>query len=116
MRFRAGAALLLLLLALTPAVTAGTSDLTAGNAAKPILKAHPLWSFDRARGGDRIALALVLKITSGYHINADADQLAAFPTFAPYPTRVQILEISPGVVAESPQFPKAHTIEVAFGN
>ena len=114
MRFKAGAALLLLLLVLTPAVAAGASDPPAGNAEKPVLKARPLWSVDRARGGDRIGLALVLQITSGYHINADADQLATFPTFAPYPTRVQILEISPGVVAESPQFPKAHTIEVAF--
>ncbi len=113
-RFIGGAFLVLLLLVPTPAVAVSTTDPSAGNAEKPVLKARSLWSVDRVRGGDRIGLALVLQITSGYHINADADQLAAYPTFAPYPTRIQILEISPGIVAESPQFPKAQTIEVAF--
>ncbi|MGD8267652.1 MAG: cytochrome c biogenesis protein CcdA [Desulfobacterales bacterium] len=113
-RFTGAALLLLLLLVLTPAVVGGASDPPAGNAEEPVLKVHPLWSVDRARGGDRIGMALVLQIASGYHINADADQLSTYPTFSPYPTRIQIPEISTGVVTESPQFPQAHTIEVAF--
>ena len=113
-RFRAVVALLLLFLIINPAVAVGASGQYAGPGAEPVLKADPLWSVDRARSGDRIGLALVLQIAPGFHINADADQLATYPTFTPYPTRIQIIEISPGVAMESPQFPRAHTIEVDF--
>ena len=103
-----------LLLLAAPAIAGSVPAPSADHPEDPVLKAHTRWSVDRARRGDRIGLALVLQIASGFHINADADQLATYPTFTPYPTRIQILEISPQVAMESPQFPEAHTIEVAF--
>jgi thiol:disulfide interchange protein DsbD len=87
---------------------------SSNDADTPILRATTVWSVDRARAGERIGLAVVIRIAKGYHINADRAQLSANPAFTPYPTQIRILELSPSVGVESPQFPPAHAIKVGF--
>lgn len=81
-----------------------------------MLSAHTRWSADQARPGERIALTLVITIAQGFHINADAGQLAPQAAFRPYPTRVDIAAHSPAVVVGPPHYPPAHTIAVGFTN
>ena len=55
------------------------------------------WSVDRAQPGESVALAVVVDIKDGYHINADASQVQPFEDFKPYPTKVQVVTASGGV-------------------
>lgn len=102
------------LLLLAPTVRADNQGTLPVDDPPPIVSATTVWSVDRARAGDRIALAVVMQITEGYHINANVDQLKAGPAFTPYPTRIQILTMPPQVTVENPQFPQAHAIKFGF--
>ncbi len=112
---RLGPSLVCLLVALAVGSLALTTRLAAQE--KPgaaVLQASTVWSVDRIRPGDRIGLAVVMQIAPGFHINADAAQLTPQPTFKPFPTQIQILEVPPGVRLEAPLFPEAHAIEADF--
>jgi thiol:disulfide interchange protein len=82
---------------------------------KPV-SAETAWSVDRARPGEEVALAIVLKIKEGFHINADQRQAKLFEGFKPYPTKVQVVDASEGVTIESALFPRAKPINVDYSN
>jgi thiol:disulfide interchange protein DsbD len=79
-----------------------------------VVKIRTAWSADRGRPGDTIILAIVADIKQGYHINADARQIQPFEDFKPFPTRVTITEASDEITAESPRYPQAVPIKVAY--
>ncbi len=72
------------------------------------------WPVDRARPGDSIMLAIVADIKEGYHINADARQVKAFEDFKPYPTKVTVVDATPGIIMELPRYPPAVPIKVQY--
>ncbi len=72
------------------------------------------WPVDRARPGDSIMLAIVADIKEGYHINADARQVKAFEDFKPYPTKVTVVDATPGIIMELPRYPRAVPIKVQY--
>ncbi len=82
--------------------------------AADIVSVRTAWSMDRARPGDRLALAVVLEVAAGYHINADIRQVEPLVGFKPYPSRVTVAKASPGLVFETPLFPSAHPVTVEF--
>ncbi len=65
------------------------------------------WPVDHARPGDSIVLAIVADIKEGYHINADAQQAKPFEDFKPYPTKVTVVDATPGITMEIPRYPRA---------
>lgn len=69
---------------------------------------------DRARPGDRLALAVVIDVAAGYHINADIRQIKPLADFNPHPTRVGVATASEGLAFETPLYPSAHPVTVAF--
>ena len=73
----------------SPAQTVPATD-------KPV-SVKTAWSVDRARPGDTLALAVVLDIKDGFHINADAGQIQPFKDFTPYPTKIQVMAATDGV-------------------
>jgi thiol:disulfide interchange protein len=82
---------------------------------------HPVsietaWSVDRARPGEEVALAIVLKIKEGFHINADHRQIKRLEDFKPYPTEVQVVDASEGVTVETARFPRAKPIKVDYSS
>jgi len=79
-----------------------------------VVKVRTAWSVDRARPGDAIILAVVADIKNGFHINADAQQVNPFEDFKPYPTKVAVADASDGITIESPRYPKAIPIKVAY--
>ena len=74
------------------------------------------WSRDRARPGDAIALAIVLDIQKGFHINADARQIKPMADFKPFPTKVRVIEAHDGLTIEAPRYPEAHPIKVEYAS
>jgi thiol:disulfide interchange protein DsbD len=74
------------------------------------------WSVDRVQPADTFALALVLKIKKGFHINSDARQLKPFADFKPVPTKVSVIEASEGLSIETARFPQAKPIKVTFAS
>ena len=72
------------------------------------------WPVDRARPGDSIALAIVVDIKEGYHINADARQAEPFEDFKPYPTKVSVVDATPGITMEIPRYPRAVPVKVQY--
>jgi suppressor for copper-sensitivity B len=82
--------------------------------ASDVVSVRTAWSVDRARPGDRLACAVVLDITAGYHINADSGQIKPLVDFKPYPTRVTITAASEGLTAAPPLYPPAHPVTVEF--
>ena len=83
---------------------------------EPPVKAQTAWSVDRARPGQKVALAVVLKIQQGFHINADQRQVKLFEDFKPYPTTVRVVNASEGVTIESARFPQAKPIKVDYSS
>jgi thiol:disulfide interchange protein DsbD len=79
-----------------------------------VVKIRTAWPVDRARPGDSIVLAIVAEIKEGFHINADAQQVKLFEDFKPYPTRVAVTDASADIAIESPRYPKAVPIKVAY--
>ena len=122
---------LLILLAMCCAPTRAQFDLgdgTLGPAAEPRAKApatkHPtrsadvvkvqtVWSQPQAHSGDTLALAVVLDIDEGYHVNADQlpESFAALiaTTLTAVPHNNGALQVG------HPQYPTAHEIDVNFG-
>ena len=82
--------------------------------APDVVSVRTAWSVDRARPGDRLACAVVLDITAGYHINADSGQIKPLVDFKPYPTRVTITSVSEGLTIDPPLYPPAHPVKVEF--
>jgi thiol:disulfide interchange protein len=78
------------------------------------VSAATAWSVDRARPGEEVALAIVLNIKTGLHINADQRQVRPFEDFKPYPTTVQVVAASEGVAIEAARFPRAKPIKVDY--
>jgi thiol:disulfide interchange protein DsbD len=81
-----------------------------------VIQVKSAWSQDRAQPGDAIALALVLDIQKGFHINADARQVQPMTDFKPYPTKVRIVEAHEGLTIEAPRYPEAHPIKVDYAS
>ncbi|UCE52596.1 MAG: thioredoxin family protein [Desulfobacterales bacterium] len=81
-----------------------------------VVNVKTAWSFDRVRPGDSITLAIILNIKQGFHINADERQILPIADFNPYPTKVRIIEAHEGITIETPRFPQAHPVRVAYAS
>jgi len=102
---------LLVLSVLSPTYSAATSTPAAPG---DVVKVRTAWSVDRARPGDAIILAVVADIKTGFHINADAQQVNPSEDFKPYPTKISVADVSDDITIESPRYPKAVPIKVAY--
>jgi thiol:disulfide interchange protein DsbD len=102
---------LLVLSVLSPTYSAATTKPAAPG---DVVKVRTAWSVDRARPGDAIILAVVADIKTGFHINADAQQVNPFEDFKPYPTKVSVADVSDELTIESPRYPKAVPITVEY--
>ncbi len=91
---------------------AASVDLNA--AEEEVVTVTTAWPVDRARPGDSVMLAIVADIKEGYHINADARQAKPFENFKPYPTKVTVVDATPGIIMELPRYPRAVPIEVQY--
>ncbi|MGD2187638.1 MAG: cytochrome c biogenesis protein CcdA [Desulfobacterales bacterium] len=80
------------------------------------VRVQTAWSVDRARAGEQFALAIIIDIKDGFHINADASQVQPFEDFKPYPTRVQVVAATEGLTIETARFPPAKPIEVEYSS
>ena len=87
-----------------------------GSPASEVVRLQTAWSVDRAHPGDKVALAVVVDIANGYHINADISQIQTFENFKPYPTRVQVVAASDGVAIENARFPEARPVKVDYAD
>jgi thiol:disulfide interchange protein DsbD len=84
--------------------------------AADVVQVKTAWSVDRARPGDPVALAVVIDIQDGIHINADASQVQPFEDFKPYPTKVQPVAATEGVTIEAARFPRAIPVKVDYAS
>ncbi len=84
--------------------------------APDVVSVRTAWSVDRARPGERLALAVVLDIAAGYHLNADSGQIKPLVDFKPYPTRVTVSAITAGLTIDPPLYPPAHPVTVEFAS
>jgi thiol:disulfide interchange protein len=105
-------AIYLLFLSIIQQSSPAQTDPTADN---PV-SVETAWSVDRAQPGDEVALAIVLNIMAGFHINADQRQIERFEDFKPYPTKVRVVDASEGVTIGSARFPQAKPIKVDYSN
>lgn len=74
------------------------------------------WPANGARPGDLVALAIVVDIDDGFHINPDPAQVVVVGDFEPYPTDVRILEAAGGLTLEAVRFPKPHPIQADYAD
>ena len=81
-----------------------------------VVRLNTAWSVDRARPGDQVALAIIVDIKDGFHINADAIQVRPFEDFKPYPTKVQVVSATEGVTIETARYPPATPIKVEYAS
>ena len=79
-----------------------------------VVSAWTAWPVTATRPGERVILALILDIETGYHITADAAQVIPTPEFRPYPTTVTTPNPPDDLVIETPIFPPAHAAAVEF--
>ncbi len=91
---------------------AAAANLNAADEA--VVTVTAAWPVDRALPGDSIMLAIVADIKEGYHINADARQAKPFEGFKPYPTKVTVVDATPGITMEIPRYPRAVPIKVQY--
>ena len=63
-----------------------------------------------------MALAIVVDIDDGFHINPDPAQVVVVGDFEPYPTDVRILEAAGGLTLEAVRFPKPHPIQADYAD
>ena len=63
-----------------------------------------------------MALAVLLHIREGYHINANAEQWNPSAEFRPVPTDVRVARAHPFLRTEPALFPKAHQVRLDFLN
>ncbi|MDP4979104.1 MAG: protein-disulfide reductase DsbD family protein, partial [Desulfobacterales bacterium] len=107
---------LALLFSITTAVIvsqfAAAANLNAAD--EEVVTVTTAWPVDRALPGDSIMLAIVADIKEGYHINADARQAKPFEDFKPYPTKVTVVDATPGITMEIPRYPRAVPIKVQY--
>jgi thiol:disulfide interchange protein DsbD len=87
-----------------------------GPSASDVVALKTAWPVDRARPGDTVALAVVVDIKEGFHINADASQVQPFEDFKPYPTKVQVVAATGDVTIETARFPRAKPIKVSYAS
>ena len=87
-----------------------------GRSVKDVVTLETAWSVDRAQPGQAVALAIVVDIKDGFHINADLGQIQPFEDFKPYPTSVQVVAASEGVTIETARFPPAKPIKVSYSS
>jgi thiol:disulfide interchange protein DsbD len=113
----------LLLMALISLAANATDQKASGNllqnAGAPkdeVVQLEPAWSVNRARPGDTVALAVVLDIKDGFHINADVGQIQPFENFKPYPTKLQVFAATDGVTIASARFPQAKPFKVEYAS
>jgi thiol:disulfide interchange protein DsbD len=85
-------------------------------ASNDVIQVKTAWSQNRARPGDAIALAIVLDIQKGFHINADARQAKPMADFKPFPTRVRVIDAHEELTIEAPRYPEAHPIKVDYAS
>ena len=81
-----------------------------------IVKVRTAWSLDRVHPSSHVILAVIFDIAKGFHINADKSQIIPVKDLILFPTKVQVTEISEGVTAEVPRFPKAHQVKVEYAD
>jgi thiol:disulfide interchange protein DsbD len=109
--------LTLLTLFLTTTAIAGPNTRAASeHATDEVVRAETAWSQDRARPGDSVVLALVVKVRKGFHINADARQVKPMADFKPYPTKLRVVEAHEGLTIQAPRYPKAHAVKVDYAS
>ncbi len=80
----------------------------------PVVTVSTAWSADGLRPGGTIDLAVILAVAPGYHINADERQLGSISGFRPLPTRVQAIQLPPGLAVGSVEYPPAHAVQLSF--
>ena len=96
--------------------TAPNGSGTTTPSSDEVIQVKTAWSQDRARPGDAIALAVVLDIQKGFHINADARQIKPMADFKPFPTTIRVVEAHAGLTIEAPRYPQAHAIKVDYAS
>jgi thiol:disulfide interchange protein DsbD len=113
----------LILVAFVALISAAKGPADAGNLlqdadapGEEVVQLETAWSVDRARPGDTVALAVVIDIKEGFHINADAGQIQPFENFKPYPTKLQVLAATDGVTIASARFPQAKPFKVEYAS
>lgn len=84
--------------------------------AQEMVRVSTAWPVDAARPGDLVALAIVVDIDDGFHINPDPAQTVAVGDFEPYPSDVRILEAAAGLTLEAVRFPKPHPIQADYAD
>ena len=94
----------------------GSASEATGPAATDVVRLETAWSVDSAHPGEQAALAIIVNIKDGFHINADASQVRPFEDFKPYPTRVQVMTATEGVTIETARFPPAKPIKVDYSS
>ncbi|MBW2606041.1 MAG: thioredoxin family protein [Deltaproteobacteria bacterium] len=100
-------------------IAGGLEDLLSPVSKKPageIVKVRTAWSLDLVHPGSHVILAVIFDIAKGFHINADKNQIIPVKDLIPFPTRVQIIEVSERITVEAPQFPQAQPLKVDFAN
>jgi thiol:disulfide interchange protein DsbD len=95
---------------------AQNSPVQASSTADDPVGVQTAWSVDRARPGDPLALAVVIDIKDGFHINANTSQLLTFEDFKPYPTRVQVVSATESITLESARYPRAKPVKVDYSS
>lgn len=59
-------------------------------------------------------VSVVLEIAPGVHVMADRGAWGERDDFRPFPVRLLLLEVPPGVIAEAPLYPAAEPLSVGF--
>lgn len=78
------------------------------------VSAAVFWPADRARPGEVLPLAVVIQISKGFHINADAHQIRPTANFKPYPTKLTLIEADEGLQIEAPLYPPAELFKTQY--
>jgi thiol:disulfide interchange protein DsbD len=119
--FNCGFWLFLIFIVLNTSVATAQKDTAGARQADPpsasdVVRVKTAWSVDRAHPGDPVAMAVVIDIKDGIHINADASQVRPFEDFIPYPTKVQVVAATEGVTIETARFPRAIPVKVDYAS
>jgi len=111
----------LILIAMAPWASAAKNQANIGSllqasdrSASDVVRLKTAWSVDRARPGETLAMAVVIDIKDGYHVNADVSQILPFEDFKPHPTSVQVVAATEGITIETARFPKAKPFKVDY--
>ncbi|WP_420208126.1 thioredoxin family protein [Candidatus Electronema sp. JC] len=80
----------------------------------PPVSAAVFWPADRVRPGEALPLAVVVEISEGFHINADARQIRSSDSFSPYPTKLAVADAHEGLHSEAPLYPPAELFKADY--